>query len=40
MQLWLIEVHESHQLSFVCIIALVNLGLFFANELETIFLDP
>lgn len=31
MQLWLVEVHESHHLSFVCITALVNLGLFFAR---------
>lgn len=34
MQLWLVEVHESYHLSFVYITALVNLGLFFARELE------
>lgn len=30
-QQWLVEVHESHHLSFVCITALVNLGLFLAR---------
>lgn len=35
MQLSLVEVYKSHHLSFVYIITLVNLELFFAKELET-----
>ena len=40
MQLWLVVAHESVHLSFVYITASVNLGLFFARELETSSPDP